>query len=59
VQTWLLPALFALIAWTVQRMLGKVALTTLGTNKFYLLTAAVSLLTYTPPSAICSRLPLD
>ncbi len=47
-QTWLLPALFALIAWTVQRLLGKVALTTLGTNKFYLLSAAVSLLTYTP-----------
>jgi drug/metabolite transporter (DMT)-like permease len=48
VQSWLLPALFALIAWTVQRVLGKVALTTLGTNKFYLLSAAVSLLTYTP-----------
>ena len=47
-QTWLPPALFALIAWTVQRVLGKVALTTLGTNKFYLLSAAVSLLTYTP-----------
>ena len=47
-QTWLLPALFALIAWTVQRVLGKVALTTLGTSKFYLLSAAVSLLTYTP-----------
>ena len=47
-QTWLLPALFALVAWTVQRVLGKVALTTLGTNKFYLLSAAVSLMTYTP-----------
>ena len=47
-QPWLLPALFALLAWTVQRLLGKVALTTLGTNKFYLLSAAVSLLTYTP-----------
>lgn len=47
-QPWLLPALFALFAWTVQRVLGKVALTTLGTGKFYLLSAAVSLLTYTP-----------
>ena len=47
-QNWLLPALFALIPWTVQRVLGKVALTTLGTNKFYLLSAAVSLLTYAP-----------
>ena len=47
-QAWLPPALFALIAWTVQRVLGKVALTTLGTNKFYLLSAAISLLTYTP-----------
>jgi uncharacterized membrane protein len=48
VQPWLLPALFALFAWTVQRVLGKVALTTLGFGKFYLLSAAVSLLTYTP-----------
>lgn len=47
-QTWLLPTLFALIAWTAQRVLGKVALTTLGTNKFYLLSAAVSLGTYAP-----------
>jgi len=48
VQSWLLPALFALFAWAVQRLLGKVALTTLGTSKFYLLSAAVSLVTYTP-----------
>jgi uncharacterized membrane protein len=48
VQSWLPPALFALFAWTVQRVLGKVALTTLGTGKFYLLSAVVSLLTYTP-----------
>lgn len=47
-QTWLLPALFALVAWTIQRVLGKVALTALGTSKFYLLSAAVSLVTYTP-----------
>ncbi len=61
-QSWLLPALFALIAWAVQRLLGKVALTTLGTSKFYLLSAAVSLLTYTPyillrPPALPSLLP--
>jgi len=48
VQSWLLPALFALFAWAVQRLLGKVALTTLGTSKFYLLSAGVSLVTYTP-----------
>ncbi len=47
-ESWLPPALFALVAWSVQRLLGKVALTTLGTGKFYLLSAAVSLLTYTP-----------
>ncbi len=47
-QSWLLPALFALFAWAVQRLLGKVALTTLGTSKFYLLSAGVSLVTYTP-----------
>jgi len=62
VQTWLLPAVFALIAWTVQRLLGKVALTTLGTRKFYLLSAAVSLLTYAPylllhPPAVPQLLP--
>jgi drug/metabolite transporter (DMT)-like permease len=48
VQPWLLLALFALFAWAVQRLLGKVALTTLGTGKFYLLSAAVSLVTYAP-----------
>ena len=45
VQSWLPAALFALVAWTVQRLLSKVALTSLGTRKFYLLSAAVSLLT--------------
>ncbi len=45
---WLLAALFALVAWSVQRLLSKVALTTLGTRKFYLLSAVVSLLVYTP-----------
>jgi len=48
VEIWLLPALFALVAWAVQRLLGKVALTSLGMSKFYLLSAAVSLVTYTP-----------
>jgi hypothetical protein len=48
VESWPPPALFALVAWTIQRLLGKVALTTLATGKFYLLSAAVSLLTYTP-----------
>jgi drug/metabolite transporter (DMT)-like permease len=48
VEIWLLPALFALVAWAVQRLLGKVALTSLGTSKFYLLSAAVSLVAYTP-----------
>ncbi len=61
-QSWLLPALFALVAWTIQRLLGKVALTSLGTRKFYLLSAAVSLLTYTPylvlhPPALPQLLP--
>ncbi|MGH9299746.1 MAG: hypothetical protein ACRDZT_07490, partial [Acidimicrobiales bacterium] len=37
-------------AWTVQRLL--VALTDLGTRKFYLLAAAVSLLTYAPYLAL-------
>ena len=61
-QSWLLPALFALVAWAIQRLLGKVALTTLGTRKFYLLSAVVSLLTYTPylvlrPPALPQLLP--
>ena len=45
---WLFAALFALVAWSVQRLLSKVALTSLGTRKFYLLSAVVSLLVYTP-----------
>ena len=61
-QSWLLPALFALIVWSIQRLLGKIALTTLGTGKFYLLSAAVSLVTYTPyvdlhPPALPQLLP--
>ena len=47
-QPWLLSALFALVSWSIQRLLGKIALGTLGTSKFYLLSATVSLLTYAP-----------
>src|SRR5713101_9848729 len=59
---WLLAALFALVAWTIQRLLSKVALTTLGTRKFYLLSAVVSLVVYTPyliwrPPALAELLP--
>jgi uncharacterized membrane protein len=62
VESWLPPALFALVAWSVQRLLSKVALATLGTGKFYLLSAAVSLVTYTPylvlhPPALPSLIP--
>ena len=45
---WLPLALFALVAWSGQRLLSKVALSSLGTEKFYLLSAVVSLITYTP-----------
>jgi drug/metabolite transporter (DMT)-like permease len=45
---WLPPALFALVVWAVQRLLSKLALTDLGTGKFYLLSAGVSLVTYAP-----------
>ncbi|HEV2034979.1 MAG TPA: DMT family transporter [Candidatus Dormibacteraeota bacterium] len=48
IATWLPVALFALVAWSIQRLLSKVALTTLGTRKFYLLSAVVSLVVYTP-----------
>lgn len=46
--SWLPLAVFALVAWTGQRLLSKVALTTLGTGKFYLLSALVSLVAYSP-----------
>jgi drug/metabolite transporter (DMT)-like permease len=48
IHVWLPAAVFALAAWSVQRLLSKVALADLGTRKFYLLSAAVSLLTYAP-----------
>src|SRR5919204_4074392 len=48
IHAWLPAALFALIAWTIQRLLSKIALASLGTRKFYLLSAVVSLVVYTP-----------
>jgi len=62
IATWLPAALFALVAWSIQRLLSKVALTSLGTRKFYLLSAAVSLVVYTPylmwrPPAVVELLP--
>ena len=45
---WLPAALFALVAWSGQRLLSKLALAELGTRKFYLLSAVVSLLSYAP-----------
>jgi uncharacterized membrane protein len=45
---WLPLALFALVVWAIQRLLSKMALTDLGTGKFYLLSAGVSLVTYAP-----------
>lgn len=45
---WLSLSLFALVVWAVQRLISKVALHDLGTGKFYLLSAVVSLLTYAP-----------
>lgn len=45
---WLPLSLLALVVWAVQRLLSKVALGSLGTRKFYLLSAAVSLLVYLP-----------
>jgi uncharacterized membrane protein len=49
---WLPLALFALVIWSVQRLLSKLALTDLGTGKFYLLSAVVSLVTYSPFLAV-------
>ncbi|MHB8500566.1 MAG: DMT family transporter [Candidatus Acidiferrales bacterium] len=62
IATWLPLAVFALVAWSIQRLLSKVALTTLGTRKFYLLSAVVSLVVYAPyliwrPPAISKLLP--
>jgi hypothetical protein len=48
VSFWLAASLFAMAAWAVQRLLSKLALASLGTRKFYLLSATVSLLVYLP-----------
>lgn len=51
-QPWFGAAAFALVAWALQRLLSKVALTVLGTRKFYLLSGAVSLVVYAPYLAL-------
>ncbi len=61
-QAWVPLAIFALVAWSVQRLLSKVALKTLSTAKFYLLSATVSLFVYAPylvvrPPAVRELLP--
>src|SRR5262245_5298036 len=48
IPVWLPLALLALVVWAIQRLLSKMALTDLGTGKFYLLSAGVSLVTYAP-----------
>lgn len=45
---WLLPALVALVVWSIQRVISKAALAKLSTPQFYLLTAVVSLPVYLP-----------
>jgi O-acetylserine/cysteine efflux transporter len=45
---WVLPALAALVVWSIQRVLTKAALSTLTTPQFYLLTASLSLPVYLP-----------
>jgi drug/metabolite transporter (DMT)-like permease len=49
---WLPPAALALGVWSLQRVVSKVALRSLGTRKFYLLSAAVSLVVYLPFVAV-------
>jgi drug/metabolite transporter (DMT)-like permease len=48
VPIWLPLSFFALVVWAMQRLLSKVALQDLGTGKFYLLSAVVSLIAYAP-----------
>ncbi|TAN31715.1 DMT family transporter [bacterium] len=45
---WLPLAAMALVAWSLQRLLSKIALKTLTTAKFYLLSATISLFVYLP-----------
>lgn len=46
--TWVLFSLVALVVWSVQRAVSKIALATLSTPQFYLLSAVVSLPIYIP-----------
>jgi drug/metabolite transporter (DMT)-like permease len=48
VPTWLILALAALVVWSVQRAVSKMALIELSTPQFYLLSAVVSLPIYVP-----------
>jgi drug/metabolite transporter (DMT)-like permease len=48
VDPWVVPALIALVIWSVQRVLTKAALSTLSTPQFYLLSASLSLPVYLP-----------
>jgi drug/metabolite transporter (DMT)-like permease len=48
VEPWLIPALLALVAWSLQRVVAKVALATLSTPQFYFLSAVVSFPVYLP-----------
>jgi len=48
VEPWVLLSLFALVVWSVQRVISKIALSNLTTPQFYLLSAAVSLPIYLP-----------
>lgn len=47
-RSWVPLAVLALVAWSGQRLLSKLALQTLTTAKFYLLAAVVSLIAYAP-----------
>jgi drug/metabolite transporter (DMT)-like permease len=48
VDPWIVPALVALVVWSIQRVLTKAALATLATPQFYVLTASLSLPVYVP-----------
>lgn len=47
-EPWTLPALFALVAWSVQRVVAKRVLDELATAQYYFLSAAVGLPVYLP-----------
>lgn len=59
---WVVPALIALVVWSVQRVVTKAALSTLSTPQFYLLSASLSLPVYVPmlfldPSPVSAFVP--